>query len=41
MKARLSHALAWATSRQGMHDIGVAVAAVSAIYNGLHRAGVL
>lgn len=32
---------AWAFSRQGQHDLAAAVAAATALYTGLHKAGVL
>jgi len=41
MKARLVKLYRWATSRQGMHDIGAAFAALTALYGSLHKAGVL
>lgn len=36
----LKKALAWAASPEGRKDIGAAIAAVTAIYTALHRAGV-
>lgn len=33
--------IAWARSRQGMHDISAAAVALIALYESLHKAGVL
>lgn len=41
MSDRLRRLAAYLGSREGRHDIGVAIAAALAVYEGLHRAGVL
>lgn len=39
-QSKLAKALAWATSRQGMHDIGAVLGGLATIYTALHKAGV-
>jgi hypothetical protein len=33
--------IAWAHSRQGLHDLSAALVALAALYESLHKAGVL
>lgn len=40
MKAKLKAALNWALSPEGRKDLGAFVAAATAIYTAIHRAGV-
>ena len=40
MKAKLTAAVRWCLSTEGRKDLGAAIAAVTAIYTALHRAGV-
>lgn len=37
---KLKQAVAWARSAEGRKDIGAAIAALTALYTALHRAGV-
>lgn len=41
MNARLRKLVAWAVTNEGRTDLGAAVAALTAVYTALHRAGVL
>ena len=38
---RVKKAFRWIVSKDGLHTVGAAAGAITAVYTGLHKAGVL
>ena len=41
MNVKLKKALRWAVSKDGLHSLGAAAGAITAVYTALHKLGVL